>query len=135
MKEEKIHHQAHHHNNAVLFINALLVLQLFTKPAIMVRVFIKGGVWKNSEDENLNAAVTKYSKQQWAQVTSLLNRKFAKQCKARWYEWLDPYPSIRKVEWSCAEVQKSYYIEPNLYRLSERRLVLLCSDDYMRVHV
>jgi len=29
---------------------------------------------------------------------SLLNRKSAKQCKARWYEWLDP--SIKKTEWT-----------------------------------
>mgnify|MGYP001367441782 CR=1 FL=1 len=41
----------------------------------MVRVFIKGGVWKNSEDEILKAAVMKYGKQQWARVASLLNRK------------------------------------------------------------
>ena len=70
----------------------------------MVRVFLKGGVWKNSEDEVLKAAVQKYGKQQWARVASLLNRKSAKQCKARWYEWLDP--SIRKTEWSRAEEEK-----------------------------
>ena len=29
----------------------------------MVRVFLKGGVWKNSEDEILKAAVQKYGKQ------------------------------------------------------------------------
>jgi hypothetical protein len=39
----------------------------------MVCVCIKGGVWKNSEDEILKAAVMKYGKQQWAQVASLLN--------------------------------------------------------------
>ena len=31
--------------------------------SIMVRVFLKGGVWKNSEDEILKAAVQKYGKQ------------------------------------------------------------------------
>jgi pre-mRNA-splicing factor CDC5/CEF1 len=70
----------------------------------MVRVFLKGGVWKNSEDEILKAAVQKYGKNQWARVASLLNRKTAKQCKARWHEWLDP--SLRKVEWSAADEQK-----------------------------
>jgi pre-mRNA-splicing factor CDC5/CEF1 len=37
----------------------------------------------------------KYGKNQWARISSLLVRKSAKQCKARWYEWLDP--SIKKV--------------------------------------
>jgi hypothetical protein len=58
---------------------------------------IKGGVWKNTEDEILKAAVMKYGKNQWARISSLLVRKSAKQCKARWYEWLDP--SIKKVSW------------------------------------
>ena len=74
----------------------------------MVRVFIKGGVWKNSEDEILKAAVMKYGKQQWARVASLLNRKSAKQCKARWNEWLDP--SVRKVEWSREEDEKLLHL-------------------------
>lgn len=70
----------------------------------MVRVFLKGGVWKNSEDEVLKAAVQKYGKQQWARVASLLNRKTAKQCKARWHEWLDP--AIKKTEWSRVEEEQ-----------------------------
>lgn len=75
----------------------------------MVRVFIKGGVWKNSEDEILKAAVMKYGKQQWARVASLLNRKSAKQCKARWNEWLDP--SIKKLEdWSREEDEKLLHL-------------------------
>ena len=74
----------------------------------MVRVFLKGGVWKNSEDEILKAAVQKYGKQQWARVASLLNRKSAKQCKARWHEWLDP--SVRKVEWSREEEEKLLHL-------------------------
>eukprot|EP00003_Mantamonas_plastica_P026421 TRINITY_DN5401_c0_g1_i5.p1 TRINITY_DN5401_c0_g1~~TRINITY_DN5401_c0_g1_i5.p1 ORF type:complete len:488 (-),score=116.25 TRINITY_DN5401_c0_g1_i5:83-1546(-) len=67
----------------------------------MPRVFIQGGVWKNTEDEILKAAVMKYGKNQWARISSLLVRKSAKQCKARWYEWLDP--SIKKTEWSQEE--------------------------------
>ncbi|KAL7484764.1 hypothetical protein ACHAW6_010386 [Cyclotella cf. meneghiniana] len=74
----------------------------------MVRVFIKGGTWKNSEDEILKAAVMKYGKQQWARVASLLNRKSAKQCKARWNEWLDP--SVRKAEWSREEDEKLLHL-------------------------
>ena len=74
----------------------------------MVKVFIKGGVWKNSEDEILKAAVMKYGKQNWARVASLLNRKSAKQAKARWHEWLDP--SVRKVEWSRSEEEKLLHL-------------------------
>lgn len=37
----------------------------------------------------------KYGKNQWARISSLLVRKSAKQCKARWEEWLDP--AIKKV--------------------------------------
>ncbi|CAG8673903.1 7522_t:CDS:1, partial [Paraglomus occultum] len=44
--------------------------------------------------EILKAAVSKYGKNQWARISSLLVRKSPKQCKARWYEWLDP--SIKK---------------------------------------
>ena len=69
-----------------------------------MRILIKGGVWKNTEDEILKAAVMKYGKNQWARVASLLNRKSAKQCKARWYEWLDP--SVKKTEWNRDEEEK-----------------------------
>lgn len=70
----------------------------------MVRVVIKGGVWKNTEDEILKAAIMKYGKNQWSRIASLLHRKSAKQCKARWYEWLDP--GIKKTEWSREEDEK-----------------------------
>lgn len=67
-----------------------------------MRIMIKGGVWKNTEDEILKAAVMKYGKNQWARISSLLVRKSAKQCKARWYEWLDP--SIKKVPFNYSHV-------------------------------
>mgnify|MGYP000144137212 CR=1 FL=1 len=69
---------------------------------------IKGGVWKNTEDEILKAAVMKYGKNQWARIASLLTRKSAKQCKARWYEWLDP--SIKKTEWTREEEEKLLHL-------------------------
>jgi pre-mRNA-splicing factor CDC5/CEF1 len=68
----------------------------------------KGGVWKNTEDEILKAAVMKYGKNQWARIASLLARKSAKQCKARWYEWLDP--SIKKTEWNRDEEEKLLHL-------------------------
>jgi pre-mRNA-splicing factor CDC5/CEF1 len=69
---------------------------------------VKGGVWKNTEDEILKAAVSKYSMNQWARISSLLVRKTPKQCKARWYEWLDP--SIKKTEWSKEEDEKLLHL-------------------------
>jgi pre-mRNA-splicing factor CDC5/CEF1 len=82
-----------------------------------MRILIKGGVWKNTEDEILKAAVMKYGKCQWARVASLLTRKSAKQCKARWYEWLDP--SIKKTEWNRDEEEKLLHLAkllPNQWR-------------------
>ncbi|KAL4305774.1 hypothetical protein AHAS_Ahas16G0111900 [Arachis hypogaea] len=38
----------------------------------------------------------------------LLVRKSAKQCKARWYEWLDP--SIKKTEWTREEDEKLLHL-------------------------
>ncbi len=69
---------------------------------------VKGGVWTNIEDEILKASVSKYGLNQWARVSSLLARKTAKQCKARWNEWLDP--SIRKTEWSKEEDEKLLHL-------------------------
>ncbi|XP_003741284.1 cell division cycle 5-like protein [Galendromus occidentalis] len=74
----------------------------------MPRVMIKGGVWRNTEDEILKAAVMKYGKNQWSRIASLLHRKSAKQCKARWYEWLDP--SIKKTEWTREEEEKLLHL-------------------------
>ncbi|RKP09426.1 pre-mRNA splicing factor component-domain-containing protein [Thamnocephalis sphaerospora] len=73
-----------------------------------MRIIIKGGVWKNTEDEILKAAVMKYGKNQWARISSLLVRKTPSQCKARWYEWLDP--SIKKTEWSREEDEKLLHL-------------------------
>lgn len=74
----------------------------------MGRILIKGGVWRNTEDEILKAGVMKYGKNQWSRIASLLHRKTAKQCKARWQEWLDP--SIKKTEWSREEEEKLLHL-------------------------
>ncbi|RYP05690.1 hypothetical protein DL765_009762 [Monosporascus sp. GIB2] len=63
---------------------------------------VKGG------DEILKASVSKYGLNQWARVSSLLSRKTAKQCKARWNEWLDP--SIKKIEWSREEDERLLHL-------------------------
>eukprot|EP01006_Ploeotia_vitrea_P034047 TRINITY_DN65696_c0_g1_i1.p1 TRINITY_DN65696_c0_g1~~TRINITY_DN65696_c0_g1_i1.p1 ORF type:complete len:813 (+),score=437.17 TRINITY_DN65696_c0_g1_i1:28-2439(+) len=73
-----------------------------------MRIQYKGGVWKNTEDEILKAGVMKYGKNHWARIASLLARKSAKQCKARWNEWLDP--SIKKTEWTREEEEKLLHL-------------------------
>lgn len=92
-------------------------LFLFLHCPSAMRIQAKGGIWKNTEDEILKAAVMKYGKNQWARISSLLVRKSAKQCKARWYEWLDP--SIKKTEWGREEEEKLLHlakIMPNQWR-------------------
>ena len=74
----------------------------------MVRYIIKGGLWKNSEDEILKAAVMKYGLNQWSRISSLLVRKSARQCKERWYEWLDP--GIKKTKWVKEEDEKLLHL-------------------------
>jgi len=75
----------------------------------MPRDFVKGGgVWKNSEDEILKVAVMKYGFNQWSRIASLFSRKTAAQCKARWYEWLDP--NIKKTEWTRQEEEKLLHL-------------------------
>lgn len=69
---------------------------------------IKGGIWKNTEDEILKAAVMKYGLNQWSRVSSLTVRKSAKECKGRWYEWLDP--AIKKTEWTREEEEKLLHL-------------------------
>jgi pre-mRNA-splicing factor CDC5/CEF1 len=67
-------------------------------------VVTKAGQWSNVEDEVLKAAISKYGLNQWARCASLIAKKTAKQCKARWNEWLDP--SIKKTEWSREDDEK-----------------------------
>ncbi|XP_023719079.1 cell division cycle 5-related protein-like [Cryptotermes secundus] len=100
----------------------------------MPRIMIKGGVWRNTEDECLKAAVMKYGKHQWSRNSSLLHRKSAKQCKARWNEWLDP--SIKKTEWSLEEDEKLLHLAkliPTLWRTIARiigRTAAQCLERY-----
>ncbi|KAF1831857.1 hypothetical protein BDW02DRAFT_531008 [Decorospora gaudefroyi] len=62
------------------------------------------GQWSNVEDEVLKAAISKYGLNQWSRCASLLAKKSAKQCKARWQDWLDP--NIVKTSWSAEEDQR-----------------------------
>ncbi|KAF1743711.1 hypothetical protein MXB_3466, partial [Myxobolus squamalis] len=62
----------------------------------------------NPRDEILKVAVMKYGKNQWSRIASLLHKKTAKQCKSRWYEWLDP--GIKKTEWTREEEEKLLHL-------------------------
>ena len=73
-----------------------------------MKSMVKGGIWKNSEDEILKAAVMKYGLNNWARIASLLTRKTPAQCKARWYEWLDP--AVKKTEWTREEDEKLLHL-------------------------
>ena len=73
-----------------------------------MKSMVKGGIWKNSEDEILKAAVMKYGLNHWSRIASLLVQKTPAQCKSRWYEWLDP--SVKKTEWSREEDEKLLHL-------------------------
>ena len=69
-----------------------------------MKIFIRGGVWSNVEDQVLIASYMKYGNNQWTRIASLLPRKSASQVKARWEEYLDP--TIRKTPWTHSEDEK-----------------------------
>nr|WRO64633.1 MYB transcription factor protein [Rosa persica] len=50
----------------------------------------------------------KYGINEWDRISTLLNRKSAKQCKARWFQWLEL--SIKKVEWTREEDEKLLHL-------------------------
>eukprot|EP01060_Flectonema_neradi_P032958 TRINITY_DN5384_c6_g1_i1.p1 TRINITY_DN5384_c6_g1~~TRINITY_DN5384_c6_g1_i1.p1 ORF type:complete len:728 (+),score=181.42 TRINITY_DN5384_c6_g1_i1:73-2256(+) len=77
-----------------------------------MRIFRKGGTWKNHEDEILKVAVMKYGKNSWPRVASLLPKKTASQAKERWNSWLDP--SIKKTEWTKEEEEKLLHLAKRL---------------------
>jgi len=89
----------------------------------MPRINIKGGVWRNTEDEILKAAVMKYGMTQYSRIASLLHRKSAKQCKARWNEWLDP--SIKKTEWSKDEEERLLHLAKLLPTVRSKNIFLV----------
>ncbi|KAI3789853.1 hypothetical protein L2E82_02657 [Cichorium intybus] len=69
---------------------------------------MKGGGWKNTEDEIIKSGVMKYDKNQWARISSLVVHTSTMQCKARWNEWLEP--SIKKTEWTREEDEKLLHL-------------------------
>lgn len=102
-----------------------------------MKSLLKGGIWKNTEDEILKASVTKYGPNQWSRISSLIVRKSAKECKARWQEWLDP--RIKKTEWTRDEEEKLLYLAkifPSQWRTIAPRIgrtAAQCIEHYERL--
>jgi len=79
----------------------------------------------------------KYGLNNWPRVASLLVRKTSKQCKARWYDWLDP--SVKKTEWSREEDEKLLHLA-KLFPMQWRtiapivgRTAIQCLEHYERL--
>ncbi len=71
----------------------------------------------------------KYGLNQWARVSSLLVRKSPKQCKQRWYEWLDP--QIKKTSWTREEEEKLLH----LAKVRARSILVLFAGRVLSVSV
>ncbi|KAG1715612.1 hypothetical protein ID866_1536 [Astraeus odoratus] len=71
----------------------------------MVRIIIKGGVWKNTEDEVLKAAIAKYGKNQWARISSLLteDEKLLHLAKLMPTQWRTIAPIVGRTATQCLE--------------------------------
>merc|ERR1712146_261417 len=69
---------------------------------------LRSGIWKNTEDQILKAAVMKYGLNQWDRISSLLINKSAKQCKSRWFFYLNP--KINKKGWTFEEDERLIYL-------------------------
>ena len=50
----------------------------------------------------------KYGLNQWDRISSLLINKTAKQCKNRWFFWLNP--KLKKNKWSYTEDERLIYL-------------------------
>mmetsp|Transcript_42044 Transcript_42044/g.67623 ORF Transcript_42044/g.67623 Transcript_42044/m.67623 type:complete len:531 (-) Transcript_42044:321-1913(-) len=69
---------------------------------------LRSGIWKNTEDQILKAAVMKYGLNQWDRISSLLINKTAKQCKSRWFFYLNP--KINRKGWTFDEDERLIYL-------------------------
>ena len=73
-----------------------------------MKIFIRGGIWSNVEDQVLLAAYMKYGNNQWTRIASLLPKKSPAQVKARWEEYLDP--TLKKTPWTHADDEKLLHL-------------------------
>nr|BAS01417.1 cell division control protein, CDC5 [Lotharella vacuolata] len=71
-------------------------------------IYFRSTIWRNYEDQILKAAVTKYGLNQWDRISSLLINKTSKQCKNRWFFWLNP--KIKKNQWTYEEDERLIYL-------------------------
>lgn len=73
-----------------------------------MKIFIRGGIWSNVEDQVLLAAYMKYGNNQWTRIASLIPKKSPTQVKARWEEYLDP--TLKKTPWTHADDEKLLHL-------------------------
>jgi pre-mRNA-splicing factor CDC5/CEF1 len=77
-----------------------------------MRIVLKGGLWKSTEDEILKAAVMKYGIYEWQRISSLLPRKTTAQVKSRWFDYLQysniSQPFTQQEDMKLLELAKSY---------------------------
>ncbi|AIB10041.1 cell division control protein, CDC5 (nucleomorph) [Lotharella oceanica] len=71
-------------------------------------IYFRSTIWRNYEDQILKAAITKYGLNQWDRISSLLINKTPKQCKNRWFFWLNP--RIKKIQWTYEEDERLIYL-------------------------
>ena len=79
-----------------------------SNPSFPLLFIILDCPWKDSEDVILKLAIMRYGLNQWSRTSSLLVRRSVKQCKARWYEWLDP--NLKETEWTREEEEKLLHL-------------------------
>ena len=98
---------------------------------------IKNTPWKHTEDDLLKIAIMRYGLNQWSRISSLLVRRSPKECKARWYEWLDP--RIKKTGWSKEEEEKLLHfvnVFPSQWKTISailQRTPVECIDQYRKL--
>ncbi|GKB30573.1 cell division cycle 5-like protein [Tanacetum coccineum] len=88
-----------------------------------MRITMKGGIWKNTEDEILKVGVMKYGLNQWSRISSLLVRKDPKQ-----YEKLLHLSKLLPSQWRSIALLVGH--TPSQYLQCYERLIdAACAKD------
>lgn len=72
----------------------------------MVRMQIKGGVWRNTEDEILKAAVMKYGLNQWSRIGEFYEKiKYKNNIYFQHHYFIEKPPSNVKLDGMSGSIQ------------------------------
>jgi len=52
------------------------------------------GGWRGPEDDALKAGIAQHGENNWTLVAALLPNRTARQCKERWFQWLNPVNAV-----------------------------------------